>query len=175
MTNFNNFQNLQLKLLTFPPVFHENLFKMDLNFFIFFSLLTFIFAANPYEDAWLKFTSAKCSSSGKTMTQKCFIKAYSRKNSTLNVLVNITSQINEAKVNFEVRHKSLSNYYRTIINITFDFCKAMENKDNILMNWLLQLWSENFRNNLHKCPYKVVSEICKNFYNFNLLKLLGSN
>ncbi|KAG5668975.1 hypothetical protein PVAND_016879 [Polypedilum vanderplanki] len=40
----------------------------------------------------------------------------------------------------------------------------MEFKDHPLMNWLLNLWSENFRKNIHECPYKTGSETFKDLY-----------
>ncbi|KAG5668973.1 hypothetical protein PVAND_016878 [Polypedilum vanderplanki] len=40
----------------------------------------------------------------------------------------------------------------------------MEFKDHPLMNWILNLWSENFRKNIHECPYKTGSMNFENLY-----------
>ncbi|KAG5668974.1 hypothetical protein PVAND_016878 [Polypedilum vanderplanki] len=173
-----------------------------------FIILTTNFAANSRDEPLVKFTSVKCTST-KSIISKCFVKAYSRKNTTLNVYLNITKEFKELNVNFMIQYRHLipqyrtivnvtfdfcrvrkiylrrpaqvqsaqacadffaglrrhlTPQYRTIINVTFDFCHAMEFKDHPLMNWILNLWSENFRKNIHECPYKTGSMNFENLY-----------
>jgi hypothetical protein len=128
--------------------------KIPLLFATFASIL----AANSQDEPVVKFTSAKCTSTNTSLNYKCFVKAYSRKNSTLNASFNITRELTEASMNFEVRYRAM-NQFRTIINMTLDFCGAMKSRNNLMVNWLLNVWSDNFRNNLHECPYKIVSQL----------------
>ncbi|KAL7011599.1 hypothetical protein ACKWTF_014342 [Chironomus riparius] len=105
---------------------------------------------------YLRFKSIKCNSSNKTISgYKCFIKAYSRTNTTINVFVNLTEPHFKADLNYDLTYKSLSNSYRSIINVTYEICSILNGTgSNPVFQWVVG-HIPNLREILHVCPYKV--------------------
>jgi hypothetical protein len=108
--------------------------------------------AEPY----LRFTHVKCDSSNKSVSGcKCYIKAYSRTNTTLNIFVNLTRPIFSAKFSYDLTYKSISNSYRSIINTTIEVCSFLNGTvGNPVFQWLM-LNMPDLKRALHACPYKV--------------------
>jgi hypothetical protein len=105
---------------------------------------------------YVRFTSAKCDSSNKSVSgYKCYIKAYSRKNTTLNVFVNLTKPIFKLAFNYDLTYKSISNSYRSIINVTFEACSMLNGTaENPVFKWIMGNLPD-LKTALHACPYKV--------------------
>lgn len=107
-------------------------------------------------DPYFRFKSINCSSSFITLSSfKCFIKAYSRRNTTLNVYMNITKPLFKANVIFDLKYKSISNSQRSIINITTEGCSIVNGTvTNKLFNWLIGN-IPLLKRIIHACPYEV--------------------
>jgi hypothetical protein len=100
--------------------------------------------------------SISCQSSNKSVSgYKCYIKAYSQKNTTLNVFANLTKPIFYAKFSYDLTLRSISNSYRSIINVTFEVCSVLNGTvGNPVFQWIKESFP-NFKQALHACPYKV--------------------
>ena len=126
-----------------------------LIFLIFFShLITSARIKNT--DPYMRFTSIKCQSSNKTLSGfKCFIKANSQRNTTLNVFVNITRPLFRVKCCYDLNYKSLSISQRSIINVTFEACSLLNGTaSNPVFNLVMSNTPDLLRA-VHACPYKV--------------------
>lgn len=97
-----------------------------------------------------------CWSSNKTLSgHKCFVKAYSRKNTTMNVFVNLTRPLFDVKARYDLTYKYLTNSQRSIINSTIEICEFLNGTgSNPVFKWIVGLM-ENFKHLLHECPYEV--------------------
>ncbi|KAL7011601.1 hypothetical protein ACKWTF_014344 [Chironomus riparius] len=130
----------------------------NLNFITVLNLFSIILATrvrNNSFEPYSRFTKILCSSSNVTISEfKCFIKAYSQKNTTLNISVNISRPIFDVKAQYNFGSRSLSNSQRSMINVTIDFCEVLNGTGtNPVFNWLIGMVSE--LKILHPCPYKV--------------------
>lgn len=133
------------------------MFSFKLNFIIFTINLTFgsRIRLNDFEP-YARFTTVQCSSSNVTVSDfKCFVKAYSRKNTSLNLLLNISRPIYDIKARYEYRSKSIANAYRSLINVTIDICKVLNGTNsNPVFNWLMGMIPD-LKVMLHPCPLEV--------------------
>lgn len=121
-----------------------------------------------------RFRDAKCSSSNKTMSVKCFVKAHNRNTSYLNVLANFHTPAYTAwvwnliyfgsflincchKLNFSLALRSVTTNYRTLITLSGDVCKFLNGtKNNKPAEWLLNiLFQERASELFHPCPFTV--------------------
>jgi len=106
----------------------------------------------------LKFKSIKCSSSNKTLAPdyKCFIKAYSRRNTTINMSGTIMSPIYDAKGHLLLTYEYMKKGNpRTMINATADVCSFLNGtKSDVLMKWVIGIIGHYMPAGLvHSCPY----------------------
>ena len=131
------------------------IFKILFLFTIFLFILSFP-VRKQHSEPYLRFTSTKCDSSNKSVSgYKCFIKAYSRTNTTLSVFVNLTKPIFKVKFNYDLTCKSISNSYRSIINVTFEACSLLNGTaSNPVFQWIMGNLPD-LKKLLHVCPYKV--------------------
>jgi len=132
-------------LQIFKPKCSFSSFCYCLQFFWIFLLFQFQFE-----------TSTKCDSSNKSVSgYKCYIKAYSRTITTLNVFVNLTETIFNAKFNYDLTYKSISNSYRSIINVTFEACSVLNGTaNNPVFQWVMGNLPD-LKKVLHACPPKI--------------------
>ena len=122
-----------------------------------------IFAARTQRqdlEPYSRFRSIQCSSSNISLTVlTCFVKAYSRKVTTITVNVNITRPLYSANLHYEFRSKSISNSQRSIINVTFNICSILNGTgSNPVFQWLIGHVPQ-LKESLHPCPYLVVKLI----------------
>lgn len=129
-------------------------------------------------DPYMRYTNVKCLTSNATISSfKCFIKSYSRYNSTLNIFVNLTRSIFDIKVRYDFRHKSLSNSQRSIINSTVDICQFLNGTiTNPIFKWIIGMVPK-LEKLLHTCPYEVciLLESLFSFYNKSVVQQLSQN
>lgn len=126
-------------------------------FMIIFTLFFMQFqAARKHFEPYIRYTSIKCTSSNKTICDfKCFIKAYSRRNTTLNVIVNISRPLFKVTARFDYSIKSLANSKRSVINSTFDVCTYLNGTtSNPVFKWIIGVLP-GIEVLLHPCPYQV--------------------
>lgn len=125
------------------------------SFLILFSSLATSAKIQNFEP-YQRLTSLKCQSSNKSVSgYKCFVKANSRKNTTLNVFVNFTRPLFVIKISYDLTFKSISNSYRSIINVTFEACSLLNGTaNNLVFHWIMENFPD-LRQLLHACPYKV--------------------
>jgi len=127
MSNFSNYSS-KIAVLNFAHIFNRhmvegsrklgsfiNLFKLfktlsSLAFsfvskmfaknILLFAIILLICCTIQISSKFFKFRSIKCTSSNKTLQSdfKCFLKAYSRRNTTLNIIATITDPIYDMKV-----------------------------------------------------------------------------
>jgi hypothetical protein len=126
---------------------------------VFFTILSICCAARKQKqnsEPYNRFKSTKCTSSNISLSgYKCFIKSYSRSNTTLNVLVNLTIPVNFVKLNYDFTYKSLSNSQRSIINATFELCAILNGTgSNPVFKWIIGMMPQ-LAELLHPCPYQV--------------------
>ena len=119
-----------------------------------------IFAARTQKqelEPYSRFRSIQCSSSNLTLTVlTCFVKAYSRKVTTITVNVNITRPLYSANLHYEFRSKSISNSQRSIINVTFNICSILNGTgSNPVFQWLIGHVPQ-FKSIVHPCPFLVM-------------------
>lgn len=107
-------------------------------------------------EPFIRFTGVKCHSSNKSVSfYKCFIKAYSQRNTTLNSITNLTRPVFDVKFSYDLTYKSLSNSYRSIINVTFEACSLLNGTaNNPVFHWLMSNIPD-LKDVVHACPYKV--------------------
>ena len=132
-----------------------------LNSKVFFIILTFtavLFAARRKEspEPYLRYRSIKCAGSPKSVSSfKCYIKAYGRKNTTLNIISNLTRPFYRSYITYDWNYKSLSNSLRSIINATTEVCQFLNGTGNHpVMNWIFGMMP-SLKNIIHPCPYEV--------------------
>jgi hypothetical protein len=125
-------------------------------------LIVFVFDVFPYASASTGHSNIKmmtCNSSNKTLLYyKCFAKAYSRKNQTMNILVSLAKPVYEVSIALEMSYKTTTSpNYRTIINATVDVCGYLNGTNsNPLGKWYFGILRESLPENLlHPCPYTV--------------------
>jgi hypothetical protein len=130
-------------------------------------LIVFVFDVFTYKAASLtalighsNIKMMTCNSSNKTILPdyKCFAKAYSRNNQTMNVLMFFPKPVYEAFVALEVSYKTTTSpNYRTLINSTIDVCGFLNGtNNNPLVKWFFSVIRESLpKNFLHPCPYIV--------------------
>lgn len=125
---------------------------------IFFTFLIHLAssARNQNYEPYQRLKSTNCQSSNKSVSgYKCYIKAYSQKNTTLNVFVNLTRPLFFVKISYDLTFKSISNSYRSIINVTFEACSILNGTaNNAVFNWIMDSF-QSFKKMLHACPYEV--------------------
>lgn len=111
---------------------------------------------NHQLEPYFIYKSVKCTSSNITLSGfKCFVKAYSRTNATLNIFVNISKPVFKAYVTYDHRYKSLSNSQRSIINSTSEVCSILNGtENNIVFKWIIEQ-IPILGSILHPCPYQV--------------------
>jgi hypothetical protein len=109
-------------------------------------------------EPYVRFRSIKCSSSNKSLSgYKCYIKAYSQKNTTLNIFFNLTKPAFKLIFNYDLTLKSISNSYRSIINVTYELCSVLNGTaENPIFQWTIGNFPD-FKRLMHRCPYKVCS------------------
>lgn len=102
------------------------------------------------------YKSVKCTTSKITISNvKCFVKAYSRTNATLNVYANLTRSIYSMNVMYDHSYRSLSNSQRSIINVTTEICSILNGTaSNPVLEWVRGMIKE-LDSVLHPCPYEV--------------------
>ncbi|CRK94398.1 CLUMA_CG007905, isoform A [Clunio marinus] len=104
-----------------------------------------------------KTTTFNCTSSFKSIGPRveCFAKSYSRKNTQINISFDITRKLYDVKGHFEIKHRTLTPYYRVIINNTLDFCGFLNGTDkNVLTKWMISTVSKTVGKRIvHPCPY----------------------
>jgi hypothetical protein len=142
-------------IFIFSTSFEMVCFQVCLLFVIISSTSSLKQELEPY----MRFTNVKCLTSNISVSGfKCFIKSYSRRNTTLNVFVNLTKSIHDIKVRYDLRYKSLSNAQRSIINTTIEVCSFLNGTDtNPVFKWLIGV-IPNLSTFLHPCPYQVCVE-----------------
>ncbi|CAH1733837.1 unnamed protein product [Chironomus riparius] len=103
---------------------------------------------------YIRFTAMKCLSSSKSVSSfDCYVKAYSRTNTTMNVFVNLTRPIFAAKARYDLTYKYLTNSQRSIINSTLEICEFLNGTSaNPVFKWIVG-FMKNFDQMLHACPY----------------------
>jgi len=116
-----------------------------------FAIFTKVLAVKQVLDPYIRYTNIKWLSSNCSMSSfKCYIKSYSRQNTTLNVFVNFTKPIYEMSVRYDLR-----NSQRSIINTTVDLCSFLNGTEtNPIFKWILGM-VPNLVKLLHPCPYEV--------------------
>ncbi|KAG5667596.1 hypothetical protein PVAND_015572 [Polypedilum vanderplanki] len=73
----------------------------------------------------------------------------------MSIQVKLTRPIFKAVMNYEISYKVRSNFYQTIINVTFNVCEVLNGTaDNPMFQWIIGFMSPNFKTLLHSCPYK---------------------
>ena len=98
----------------------------------------------------------ECNSSGiSTRSFLCYVKAYSRTHTTLNVGINLTRNID----NFYVKHRLEYKYgtiYRTVMNpAAIDWCSFMNGTtQNLFYQVSLDIIGKSVPQLIHPCPYK---------------------
>lgn len=122
-----------------------------------------------------RFRDVKCSTSNKTTSVKCLIKAYSRNAAYLNILGNFHKPLHTAwvtnlnwqnnyflivslfKVNYTLALRSVTTQYRTLINVSFDACKFFNGTDsNPAAKWLMSIAFQKLSHEVfHACPFIV--------------------
>lgn len=104
----------------------------------------------------MRYTYFNCSSSLKTIPWfKCFIKAFSRENTTLNIQVNMTRPVYNSYVRYDISYRSLSNSRRSIINVTGNLCEILNGtRSHPVMHWIMGMMPM-LKEYLHPCPYVV--------------------
>lgn len=139
--------------------------------FLLFVIFSNIFPLKQDLDPYMRYTNVKCLTSNCSMSGfKCFIKSYSRLNTTLNVFVNLTKPLFDLKVRYDFRHKSLSNSQRSIINSTVDVCSFLNGTDtNPIFKWILGV-VPNLAKLLHPCPYEVCCWVAVDIFIIKIIK-----
>lgn len=110
---------------------------------------------NKKLEPYSRYKSVNCDSSNVTLSSfKCFIKAYSRTNTTANFLVELKRPIFKVNCRFDLRFKSLSNSQRSIINSTAEICSILNGTGtNLLYKWFVGMMPE-LETLIHPCPYQ---------------------
>jgi len=124
--------------------------------------------------ASFKYTDVKCASSNKTISSElplCFIKAYSRRNSTLNIILRTLIPVYQLMVSFKLNisiinllilqlrydlsHSTTTNSYRSVINTTIDVCSFLNGTEaNVATKWIIDQLKESIGSRFfHSCPY----------------------
>ncbi|CAH1733836.1 unnamed protein product [Chironomus riparius] len=129
------------------------------KFFLLFLYFSMNFAARVQKqnlEPYSRFKSIHCNSSNITVSgYKCYIKAFSRTNTTTNIFVNLTRPVHSFNVRYDLRFKSLSNSQRSIINTTLEVCSILNGTgSNPVYKWFIGMMPE-LEELLHPCPYKV--------------------
>jgi len=134
-----------------------SIFKLFL-LFLYFSQVFAMRTQKQNFEPYSRYKSVNCSASQISVSSfKCFVKAYSRTNTTLNIIANISRPLYSVDIQFDFRSKSLSNSQRSIINTTFEICSILNGTmSNPVYNWILGM-SPVFKNILHSCPYQVLN------------------
>lgn len=129
--------------------------KLFLIFLIFY--INFVTSARFGVEPFTKFTSIKCESTNKSISSyKCFLKSYSRRNTTINVSANISKPLFNFKLRYELLFSDIGNSKRIIINETIDLCPFLNGTSpNVLIKWIVGLMSASLRDIIHPCPYSV--------------------
>ena len=107
-------------------------------------------------EPYMRFTSTNCHSSNKSVSgYKCYIKANSQRNTTLNVFVNLSRPLFYVKFSYDLNYKTVSNSQRSIINVTFEACSMLNGTAaNPVFNWVMSNMPD-LQKAVHACPYKV--------------------
>ena len=134
-------------------------FKLFLLIFYFFQSFASRIQKQNF-DPYSRYKSINCSASLITLSSfECFVKAYSRTNTTLNIIANISRPIYFVKIQFDLRAKSLSNSERSIINVTFESCSILNGTmSNPVYHWVMGMMPA-LKQILHPCPYQVLNFI----------------
>ena len=105
-----------------------------------------------------RFKSVKCTASNISASSfDCFVKAYSQRNTTLDVIVNFSKPLYIINIRYDFRAKSLSNSQRSIINATCEVCSILNGTaSNPVYQWLLGMMPE-LKQSIHPCPYQVLN------------------
>lgn len=132
---------------------------LSLKIFLFLSSISLTFSTqhrNKNFEPYVRFKAFQCTSSNITITDfKCFIKAHSRRNTTMNIFVNIKKPIYDVKARYDYRAKYLSNSQRAIINVTLEVCSILNGTgSNPVFNWIMGMMPE-LKSLVHRCPYRV--------------------
>lgn len=128
--------------------------------FIFFIIFQSASLINPRRrfnfEPYIRYTGIKCWSSNSSISSyTCFIKSYSRDNSTLNICLNLTRPIFNVKGRYDMTFKYLTNSQRSIINATLEICEHFNGTiSNPVLKWILGM-NRNLDRLIHPCPYKV--------------------
>ena len=114
---------------------------------------------------YIRFTKIKCLSSSNSLSgYDCFVKAYSRTNTTINIFVNLTRPLYSVKARYDLTYKYLTNSQRSIINSTLEICEFLNGTtSNPVFKWIVG-FMKNFDQMLHTCPYTVRRFIWKDFW-----------
>ena len=126
--------------------------------FLFFVQVSSLRRQKQTFEPYSRFKSVKCHTSNITVVDfKCFIKANSRRNTTLNMIANITRPVFTSIGRYDFRSKSISNSQRSIINATVDLCSFLNGtKSNPVAEWILGMMPE-LKKLIHPCPYQVIT------------------
>ena len=113
---------------------------------------------NQNFEPFSRFKSVKCTATNISVSSfDCFVKAYSQRNTTLNVIVNFSKPLNIINIRYDFRAKSLSNSQRSIINATCEVCSILNGTaSNPVYQWLLGMMPE-LKQSIHPCPYQVLN------------------
>ncbi|KAL7011602.1 hypothetical protein ACKWTF_014345 [Chironomus riparius] len=90
---------------------------------------------------YIRFTAMKCWSSNKSLSgYNCYVKAYSRTNTTMNAFVNLTRPLFAVKARYDLTYKYLTNSQRSIINSTLEICEFLNGTEsNPVFKWIIGL------------------------------------
>ncbi|CAO1349163.1 unnamed protein product [Diamesa hyperborea] len=107
------------------------------------------------DDFTVRFNKAVCNSSGiSTTSHFCYVKAYSRTLTTLNIGYNLTRNLD----NFFVKHRLEYKYgtiYRTVMNpAAINWCSLMnKTTENLFFKVTMEIVEKSIPELIHTCPY----------------------
>jgi hypothetical protein len=133
--------------------------KLTLYHIILLCLVNFAPAARqkePFETGF-RFRSVKCTTDNVTaFTNFCFLKAISRRFTTLNISFNFTRPLDRPIDVQQIFRKKLTQSYHTMIDTKrVEWCDIMEGKGrNIVLQLVIDMVKGSAPGIFHKCPYE---------------------
>jgi hypothetical protein len=132
--------------------------KLTLNHIILLCLVNLAPAARQQEkfETGIRFRSLKCAADNVTAFMNfCFLKAVSRRFTTLNVSFNLTRPLDRPIDVQQIFRKKLTQSYHTLIDTKrVEWCDIMEGKGrNIMLQLLINMVKGSTPGIFHKCPY----------------------
>ncbi|CAO1415402.1 unnamed protein product [Diamesa hyperborea] len=108
----------------------------------------------PYKT--YRFTKVQCKYSDKQncINKYCFIKAYSRYNTTMNIGCDFKNELTEIIAETSTSFKTIGNY-REIFKHKFELCSALKyGLTSFFLKDALKYQQHTLEEPLHQCPYK---------------------